>query len=194
MDQTFSEIISEYNLLKHPYYLAWNEGKLSRRHLALYSCEWGTFVRMISKGWQKAGEHKIAAEEIEHFKLWEKFADSICPQMMAARLKPSIQLLWETEDNFKRYASALGALYAFEAQQPATAASKLEGLRKHYGHWKVNEEYFIAHANDHAEPEILERKISELDKHEHEIARASCAATCNALWEGLTAIMDAGMN
>jgi pyrroloquinoline-quinone synthase len=163
--------------------LAWNEGKLTRKQLALYSCEWGTFIRQISKGWKIAGEHKIAAEEMEHFKLWEKFADSICPQMICSRLKPSIQLLWTTENNFKRYASALGALYAFELQQPATAKSKLEGIRKHY-----------KHVDDWQEPRLLAEKISALHEHEKAIANKACADQCIALWDALSGIMDEKMN
>ncbi len=189
MERVFSDIISDHDLLKHPFYLAWNEGKLSRKHLALYSCEYGTFIRMIAKGWQKIGEQKIAAEETEHFTLWEMFADSICPQVMAAALRPSIQLLWTTENNFGRYPSALGALYAFEAQQPTTAQSKLDGLRKHYGHWKINEDYFTVHAGDHSEPELLENKINELHSHEREIAEYACLNTCRALWDTLSGIM-----
>ena len=42
------------------------------------------------------------------------------------------QLVMTARELFTDYATALGALYAFEAQQPSTAASKLEGLERHY--------------------------------------------------------------
>jgi pyrroloquinoline-quinone synthase len=194
MGSIFSEIIEEHHLLKHPFYLAWNEGKLTRKQLALYSCEYGTFIRQISKGWQIVGEHKIAAEEIEHFRLWEKFSDSICPQMISAKLKTSIQLLWTTEENLKKYPSALGALYAFEAQQPATTKSKLEGIRKYYTHWKISETYFEKHVDDWQEPALLEEKIDQLNEKERMIASEACSSECIALWDALSGIMAASMN
>ena len=194
MSIVFSEIIEQFHLLKHPFYLSWNEGKLSRRQLGLYSCEYGTVIRQILKGWHIVGEPKIAAEEMEHFNLWEKFADSICPQMISAQLKTSVQLLWTTENNFGKYATTLGALYAFEVQQPSTARSKLDGIRKHYEHWKMDEQYFEKHVCDEFEPALLEEKINQLNDIERNMAAVACATECQALWDALTGIMRAGLN
>lgn len=194
MNTQFSEIFEHYNLLKHPFYLAWNEGKLTRDQLALYAGEYGSFINLISKGWQQTGEEKIANEEAEHFILWQQFAASIGSKSIEANLLSSKQLLNTTEDNYKTYAGALGALYAFEKQQPATAASKLEGLRKHYSNWNADETYFKVHEHDLYEPALLEEKINMLNHGDKLIAQSACAASCEALWNALSGIMNHDMN
>ena len=84
MSNTFADTLKQYNLLEHPFYLAWNEGKLTREQLSLYAGEYGSFIKLISQGWQQAGEHQIASEEIEHFALWQNFAGSISAKSIAA--------------------------------------------------------------------------------------------------------------
>ena len=194
MNNTFADTLEQYNLLEHPFYLAWNEGKLTREQLALYAGEYGSFIKLISQGWQLVGEHQIAAEEIEHFALWQNFAGSIHAKTIAANLPLVKQLVSTTDSHYTTYAGALGALYAFEAQQPGTASSKLEGLRKNYNHLQADETYFKVHENDLAEPALLEEKISMLNEHGKAIAQSACASTCKALWDALTDIMEVQMN
>jgi pyrroloquinoline-quinone synthase len=194
MNNHFSEILKQYDLLQHPFYLAWNEGRLTLDQLALYAGEYGSFIKLISQGWQKAGEKGIAAEEIEHFVLWQNFASSIGSESIAANLPSVKQLVSTTESQYVSYAGALGALYAFEVQQPGTASSKLEGLRKNYSHLNADETYFKVHENDLAEPAMLEGKINMLNEHDRAIAQSACASTCKSLWDALTGIMEVQMN
>lgn len=194
MNHTFSGTLQQYNLLEHPFYLAWNEGKLTREQLALYAGEYGLFIKLISEGWEQAGEHQIAAEEMEHFAMWQNFAGSIGAKPIAANLPSVKQLVSTTESHYKTYAAALGALYAFEAQQPATASSKLNGLRKNYSHLNADETYFKVHENDLAEPAMLEEKINLLNEKDKSIAHSACASTCKSLWDALLGIMEVQMN
>jgi pyrroloquinoline-quinone synthase len=159
MQPIFSTTFKEFNLLKHPFYLAWNEGKLTKDQLALYAGEYGAFIRLIPKGWEKLGESGIAAEETGHYLLWQDFAHSIGAGPIAAELSEVQGLVRKTDIHYQTYAGALGALYAFEKQQPDTVASKLQGLRKHYNHWGADETYFRVHEHDMEEPALLEEKI-----------------------------------
>jgi len=194
MIKKLSQSLEQYNLLQHPFYLAWNEGKLSRAQLALYAGEYGSFINLISKGWQQAGETAIAKEETEHFVIWQRFASSIGSQAIGDSLPAVKQLVSTSEANYQTYAGALGALYAFEAQQPGTTSSKLVGLRKHYGSWKADETYFEIHANDFDEPALLLDKINQLNETDLAAALAACESTCKALWDALSGIMDAQLN
>lgn len=194
MNTQLSEIFEQHNLLKHPFYLAWNEGKLTQEQLALYAAEYGSFIKLISKGWQQINETKIANEETEHFDLWKNFAMSIGSKSITAHLSSTKQLINTIEENYKTYAGALGALYAFEKQQPATAASKLDGLRKHYSKWNADETYFKVHENDLFEPALLEEKIDMLNENDKTIAYSACEDSCKALWNALSGIMSCSMN
>jgi pyrroloquinoline-quinone synthase len=64
---------------------------------------------------------------------------------------------------FETRPRALGALYAFEQQQPSTAASKLDGLRKYYCHIPPSAQvYFEVHKDDEEEPQWLADQIEKL--------------------------------
>jgi pyrroloquinoline-quinone synthase len=99
------------------------------------------------------------------------------------------ELVESTKTYFQSYASAIGALYAFEAQQPDTASSKLQGLREHYSDWHADEIYFTIHAEDFEEPALLEEKFNALSGEEKIVAASACEETCSRLWDALTGIM-----
>ncbi len=191
---SISETFIKYHLLQHPFYLAWNEGKLTREQLALYACEYGSFINLISQGWNQIGQQDIAEEEIAHYQLWKNFAASVGADRIGANLPAVKQLVRETQLQYSTYASALGALYAFEAQQPATATSKLNGLRTHYSQWNADETYFKVHENDLIEPAMLEEKIKMLNASDYAIAASACATTCKYLWDALSGVMDSKLN
>jgi len=190
MQIVLSPVFEQYNLLKHPFYLAWNEGRLTKGQMAVYAGEYGSFIQLISEGWRAAGEQAIAKEEEEHYVLWKKFADSLETKTSGATIKEVHTLVNSAKNSFGSYAGALGALYAFEAQQPGTASSKLEGLKKHYSQWAADETYFDIHQSDFEEPALLEQKINSLSKEEKLVAALACEETCSLLWHALTGIME----
>jgi pyrroloquinoline-quinone synthase len=190
MQKLFSPVFEQYNLLRHPFYLAWNEGKLTKEQMAVYAGEYGSFIQLISEGWAAAGEQAIAKEEEEHYILWKKFAESLETKNVGATINQVSELVNSVQNSFRSYAGALGALYAFEAQQPATASSKLEGLKRHYNHWRANETYFTIHESDFQEPALLEEKINSLSNEDKIIAALACEETCSVLWNALTGIME----
>ena len=189
MQRLFAPVFEQYNLLQHPFYLAWSEGRLTREQMAVYATEYGSFIQLISKGWQVAGEQTIANEE-EHYVLWKNFAESLDATNMGATISQVNELVSSVKNCFGSYAGALGALYAFETQQPATASSKLEGLKKHYSNWRADDTYFTIHQADFAEPALLEQKINSLSKEEKLVAALACEETCSLLWNALTGIMQ----
>jgi len=190
MQRLFSPVFEQYNLLQHPFYLAWNEGKLTKEQMAVYAGEYGSFIQLVSEGWQATGEQAIAKEEEEHYILWKKFAESLQAKTMGASIDQVNKLVNLVKNSFGSYAGALGALYAFEAQQPATASSKLEGLKKHYSQWQADETYFTIHQSDFQEPALLEEKINSLSTEDKIIAALACEETCSLLWNALTGIME----
>ena len=191
MNTLFPETFAQYNLLDHPFYQAWNNGTLTREQLAEYASQYGQFIRLISEGWQQIGENEIAKEEQEHFELWKQFGKSLQAEMITSSSLPEIdELVNSVQKNNSSYAGALGALYAFEKQQPATASSKLDGLKKHYHHWQVDETYFAIHASDFEEPALLEEKYLALSDSDKKIAADACRETCSLLWNALTGISE----
>ncbi|WKZ57175.1 MAG: iron-containing redox enzyme family protein [Bdellovibrionota bacterium] len=181
-------VIHPYLLLNHPFYRAWSEGSLPRQSLELYAREYGAFVREIGAGWETLGDEETAHEEEEHAELWEQFAKALGTSVGPVVTKEVEQLLKTASELFSSKEGALGALYAFELQQPETATSKLEGLRAFYQVPKEAERYFEEHAKNHHEARKLEHAIAQLTESQQQLVKAACARMAKALWDGLSGI------
>jgi pyrroloquinoline-quinone synthase len=184
------ERIARKALLQHPFYQAWEAGELPVDALRSYAREYGAFIRNMPLGWETLGDSATANEERQHADLWQDFAEGLDTQIGAAELPGVAALVAASNKLFATRASALGALYAFEAQQPATAKSKLDGLRKHYSLPASAEPYFEVHAtNEHEATKLLDQ-IAALSPAQQGEALAACEQMSAALWDALTDIYD----
>ena len=189
--QALDNKIADHNLLDHPFYQAWSAGELPVETLRAYAREYGAFIATIPNGWETINDTEIAEEETEHIDMWADFADGLDTTVSEAQI-PQVKALLETADElFSEPATALGALYAFEAQQPATAQSKLAGLKEFYQLPKTVEPYFETHSHNEHEAEILLERIDALPSESHTTVVQACEKMSTALWDALTGIHDA---
>ena len=89
----------------------------------------------FGQGWQAAGEPRIAAIEEGHASVWTNtFAAGLDTHPEEVPTGAGCCRSGEHRPRTIRphRARLLGALYAFESQQPFTAQSKLKGLKVHY--------------------------------------------------------------
>ena len=189
--QTLDSKIADYNLLNHPFYQAWSAGELPVEALRSYAREYGAFISMMPEGWETLNDAEIAEEETEHIDLWADFAAGLDTTVTEAQI-PQVKTLMETADElFSEPATALGALYAFEVQQPATAQSKLAGLKAFYQLPKSVEPYFETHSHNEYEAEKLLEYIGALPSDSYPTVVQACEKMSAALWDALTGIHDA---
>ena len=181
-------IVAEYDLLNHPFYQAWNAGTLPVEALATYAAEWGNFVAQVPQGWAAHGEHTIAAEEVTHVELWDDFAASLDTKVAPPKISEVKGLKQACDKNFSDATTSVGALYAFEAQQPKTSTSKLQGLKVHYSLGEKGEEYFRIHCNDIHEMEILAQTAEKMSLEDQAKTIVACEEIAKALWNALTGI------
>lgn len=182
--------IQPWKLLKHPFYQAWESGKLPVEALQTYAREYGAFIGQLPSGWALLLDEGTAQEEREHAALWHEFAVGLDTDVSNPGLPAVAELVKKADGLFSRLETALGALYAFEVQQPETAKTKLEGLRKHYDLPDLAEAYFEVHsANDHEAAKLL-AQIAMLHPGDREAAFAACEQMSEALWNALTDIYD----
>ncbi len=192
MSHDLSRIVAKHDLLRHPFYQAWSEGTLPPDTLAHYAAEYGAFIGTIPSAWRALGETEVAASEEGHAGLWEDFARSVGARVHEPTV-PAVRELCATLDRMTGSAdAAIGALYAFEGQQPRIARSKLDGLEQHYrATWPaVSVEYFRAHLEDYAEPALLEARFEALEPTSRERARAAAETMGQALWAALDGILE----
>lgn len=204
--------ITEKHLLKHPFYLAWARGELSKEALKDYVRQYyhhvAAFPTYLSAVHAKCDDqasrkqllNNLIDEEAgspNHPELWKKFADGLGikdAELARTEKQPETKKLIDTLRSVcgqGSTAEGLGALYAYESQIPAICESKIDGLKKHYGMTKPEHyEYFTVHIDadrDHsaAEREMLSRYI---DEHNFESVKESVNRVLDALWEMLSGV------
>jgi pyrroloquinoline-quinone synthase len=205
--------VAERAMLKHPFYQAWTEGRLSLDDLRAYARQYfhhvEAFPRAVSAvhsacsdrdGRRMLAENLAEEEGIEagkqgHATLWLMFASGLGESEEAIRaqqLNAETQALIDTFRKLSRqsYAAGLGALYAYESQFPGVASAKIEGLIDRYG---ISDEptlrFFRVHETADVEHssvcrELLDR-LSEPEKAE---AVAAGEELAQALWNFLSGV------
>lgn len=122
--------------------------------------------------------------------MWQHFAAGLQTQIGTAELPAVGKLVNTAESLFASPETALGALYAFETQQPATAKSKLDGLRKHYSLPASVEPYFEVHSNNEHEAAKLLAAMGGLSAEQQAVVLDACEQMSAALWNALTDIYN----
>jgi pyrroloquinoline-quinone synthase len=183
-------VIAEYDLLEHPFYRAWSAGTLPESALATYAREYGAFIAVLDRGWETLGEKESARIERHHVALWNDFAGALGTTVTNEPTTKAVEaLVAEAAKSFATPAAAAGALFAFEAQQPATAHSKLDGLDTHYASLPSDvRPYFEAHASESGEDVMLAEKMSAMSAADQKEAISACDRMSKALWDALTDI------
>lgn len=212
--ESLDELIAKHHLLKHPFYRAWTDGKLSRESLALYAEQYYQHVRAFPDNLKQLGSRtngnlgKLVQENLSeeldpitpHPLLWRQFAESLGVSEAAlddARPLPGIAALLDSFDEISNHgttAQAVAAFYAYEAQIPEIATQKIAGLRRFYG---ITEPRALAYFGVHEEADIRHRAAWRewLASQKHlDTVSVMCAAerSLKALWGALDAVYPQG--
>jgi len=201
--------IAEKHLLKHPFYQDWQMGRLSREALQLYAAQYYRHVEAFPKHLRVLAARtegpirnvileNLAEEENPsnpHPKLWRDFAAAVgvgedditsCPAL------PGAQAVVETFREIagdRTVAEAVAALYAYEAQVPEIASTKIAGLKKYYG---VTSREGLAYFEIHEEADKLHREAWRNWLLEHtEGSEDEILATANEALDALWRLLDA---
>jgi pyrroloquinoline-quinone synthase len=180
--------VAARDLQQHPFYQAWRKGELPVEALATYAGDYGAFIRTIDQGWDTVGQADYAEEERVHAQLWDDFAGELGQTVGTPNTEAVAQLVATARELFAEPATALGALYAFEAQQPLTSQSKLDGLLAHYDISEPARRYFAIHCGDYAEAEWIRDAALALDGDAAHKCVASCERMAVALWDALSGV------
>jgi pyrroloquinoline-quinone synthase len=204
--------VAAKHLLKHPFYLAWTRGDLSKEALADYARQYyhhvAAFPTYLSAVHAKCNDQSVRKQLLSnlideeagspnHPELWKRFANSVGVtdvDVANSAKQPETKNLVETFQSVCRdesTAEGLAALYAYESQIPEICESKIDGLKKHYGFSDPNEyEYFTVHLEADREHSAAERKMLETHVHQDnfEFVKASVNRDLDALWEMLSGV------
>ena len=181
-----AEISDRWNVLRHPFYDRWERGDLKRSELVFYAGEYRHAVVALAHAAAAAGDPEHAEEEAAHVALWDEFAGELGADLDRAPTEETRELVtaWSRRDPLE----ANAVLYAVESAQPAISATKLKGLRRHYGFEDRGTAYFELHAErdlEHAERSRI--WLAEHDGDEERVL-ATAEAALDANWRLLDGV------
>ncbi len=188
--ESMNAAVEKHSLLQSKFYQAWSAGTLPVSALKTYAREYGAYISLVPAGWKVHGDVETAEVEIGHIELWRRFAEGLGTDIGEAGHADVAALVNYSQEAFSSPAKALGALYAFELQQPDTAKSKLEGLRAHYNLPEASALYFKVHTDDVEEVALLRERIERLSETDKLVAKESCEAACIALRRALDGLYE----
>lgn len=161
--QKVSDTINTRHLLKHPFYVAWTEGKLTKEQLRHYAEQYfynvlaePTYLSAVHFNTPhfstetNSGDISVRQEVLKnlideehgdtnHPALWKAFAFALGADdksLTDAKALPNTEKLVETFRDIclnRPFYAGLAALHAFESQVPEIAEVKIDGLAKFYG-------------------------------------------------------------
>jgi pyrroloquinoline-quinone synthase len=211
LDQIDTDI-AEKHLLKHPFYLAWARGELSKNALTDYAKQYyhhvAAFPTYLSAVHAKCDDQPIRKQILQnlideeaglpnHPELWKQFACTLgvnAAELGKTEKQPETKNLINTFRSVcadKSITEGLAALYAYESQIPAICESKIDGLKKHYGfNDPKGYEYFSVHIEADKGHSAIEREMlsAKIDNQNIDTVRASVGRVLDALWEMLSGV------
>ena len=165
IEQALSEALTGRQLLTHPFYRRWEAGTLGEGELAAYAEQYRHIERQLPvtlaaiasalpEGRARTLVESNLSDELgvpsPHVTLFESFAD-------AAGADPDVAPSPATEALLAAFptdpVAALAMVAAYEVQAADIAASKAEGLRRHYGMGERGTRFWDVHRTqevDHA--------------------------------------------
>jgi pyrroloquinoline-quinone synthase len=208
--------LDEYDLLRHPFYVAWSAGELTGEDLREYAAEYYHHVaafptylsslhaRLPDGPLRRAVLRNLCGEEIEgvpHPELWLDFAEGVGADREAVKARTPLLAVQELIYTFRTLmesspGSALAACYAYESRVPRIAEVKARTLVVHYGASPRTCRYFELHR-------LVDRHHARIWKREMDILFSDDAAVqdeilggateaARALWRALDGIERAG--
>ena len=177
------EHIRARNLLDHPFYTSWVAGTLPVEAMQEYARQYyafeSSFPRVLSSLHSRSEKPEVRQAllenlwdeehgEVNHAELWLRFAEGIGAGREATRNAEWNEATHELVSSYRAasmrgpVAAGVAAVYAYEAQVPAVAKAKIDGLKANYA---VDDPATLAFFELHSELDVehsgAERKMIE---------------------------------
>lgn len=205
--------IEARHLLKHPFYVAWQEGTLSPEALRDYAAQYyqhvlafPTYISALHSRCDDIETRQVLLENLSdeeqgadnHPELWKRFAEAVGCDTATIDDTPRLAETARAIDTFRRAVSegsvtrGLAALWAYESMVPAVAGEKIRGLAEHYGvegspgtdYFEVHRTLDIEHADD-TRALVAERLTDESEVVEASAGVGMALDAVNGLLDGI---------
>jgi len=208
------DLVSEKHLLKHPFYVAWTEGRLSLQTLRGYAAQYyshvAAFPRYLSAIHTQTLDLETRQYLLENLRdeeagpdnhpaLWLRFAEALGVSPGDVQATAPLPETSRCDAVYRDIAGARGsaagiaALYAYESMVPAVAVSKIEGLKTHYG---IDDDqalrFFTVHLEvDEWHAQVARELLEDVPEDQREAAVAAASEAVDAINELLDGVVAA---
>jgi pyrroloquinoline-quinone synthase len=211
---TIDRTLEERNMLRHPFYRAWNDGMLTKDMLKEYACQYYHFVRdfprMVSAVHSKIPDLmtrqplllNLMDEEMgseNHPALWMQFAAALGAteeEVVNTRPLPStvglVDVMMDCCRN-RSFQEGVASLYAYESQIPEVSRVKIAGLKQFYGITEGDElKFFTVHQEADVHHSQAERDLimTKTPDRLHGAVAIAAQETAEALWNFLDGVHE----
>jgi len=218
MSQDFLNRIEERievrSLLKHPFYQAWQEGKLTKEELKVYAAQYyhfeSAFPVYLSSVHSRCDERDVRQSilenlwdeeygDINHRAMWLDFCESLGlnreePEMTKPLTNTQALLdTYHTICNEGTFQEGLAAIYAYEEQVPEIMIEKIRGLKEYFN---ITSEkalrFFEVHSvldEDHSDRE-REGIVGYTKRTDEEAVERALQAALDGWWGFLDGVME----
>ena len=218
MSQDFLNRIEERievrSLLKHPFYQAWQEGKLTKEELKVYAAQYyhfeSAFPVYLSSVHSRCDERDVRQSilenlwdeehgDINHRAMWLDFCESLGlnreePEMTKPLTNTQALLdTYHTICNEGTFQEGLAAIYAYEEQVPEIMIEKIRGLKEYFN---ITSEkalrFFEVHSvldEDHSDRE-REGIVGYTKRTDEEVVERALQAALDGWWGFLDGVME----
>ena len=159
-------LIASMSLLKHPFYQKWSKGELTLGDLKVYAKEYfhlveripGIVARVATRIRDQELQRRVRenmVEEAAHVELWKRFAKSLGiseAELLDHSASQKVQDAVRSMETLAELGMEQGivSMYAMEAELPAIAVTKKDGLCRFYG---LDSEDAQVYFNEHMKEE-----------------------------------------
>lgn len=210
MDST----IAKFDLLCHPYYVAWSNGELTNADLKMYATEYYRHIEAfpeylesletrlpVGKTRAMIAENRedelgaLASDKRSHSDLWLDFAEGMGANVEEVKAHEPMSNVKSLIEQFRKVSKegspieALASFYAYESQIPRVAKEKAVGLKQRYAATARTYKYFSVHATadiEHTKDwrELISEEVS-ANPEQASAAIKAAEAVAKGLWQVL---------
>lgn len=215
MDST----IAKFDILCHPFYVAWSKGELTHADLKMYATEYyrhieafPEYLEALEKRLPEGRARAVIAENREdelgalasdkrpHSDLWLDFAEGMGADVEEVKAHEPMSNVKSLIERFRKVSKegstieALSSFYAYESQIPRVAKEKAIGLKQRYGASPSTYKYFSVHATadiEHTKDwrELISEEI-EASPEQAEAAVRTAESFAKAIWQVLDQVQS----
>lgn len=198
IQKSLSEALTGRQLLTHPFYRRWEAGTLGEGELAAYAEQYRHIERQlpvtlaaVASGLPEGRARTLVESNLSdelgvpapHVALFESFAEAAGAAADVAPTPATEALLAAVPTD---PAAALAMVAAYEVQAVDIAASKADGLRRHYGMDAAGTRFWDVHSTQEAEHAAWSVDALAAMEADPEVVQSAARMAADAWWDFLT--------